>query len=72
MRKIKAKKLRCVNNDTLIVTVDMGKTTPVGYGRCPDRTEIKPFEFANNRSGFNKFWHNIEELLPRCIYQLSQ
>jgi len=34
----------------------MGKTTPVGYCRCPDRTEVKPFEFTNNRAGFAKLW----------------
>jgi len=59
MEKIKAKKLRRVNAETLIVTIDMGKTTPVGYCRCPDRTEVKPFEFTNNRAGFTKLWNCI-------------
>lgn len=54
--KIEPKKLKVVNSKTLIVTVDIGKTTPMGYCRCPDRSEVKPFEFANNRVGFNKFW----------------
>jgi transposase len=56
MEKIQAKKLRRVNANTLIVTIDMGKNTPVGYCRCPDRTEVKPFEFTNNRAGFTKLW----------------
>lgn len=56
MKKIQAKKVRHVNAKTLIVTIDMGKTTPVGYCRCPDRTEVKPFEFTNNRAGFAKLW----------------
>jgi transposase len=59
MDKIKAKKLRRVNAETLIVTIDMGKTTPVGYCRCPDGTEVKPFEFANTRAGFIKLWNCI-------------
>ena len=59
MEMIQTKKLRHVNAKTLIVTIDIGKTTPVGYCRCPDRTEIKPFEFANNRAGFTKLWNCI-------------
>ena len=56
MEKIQAKKVRFVNAKTLIVTIDMGKTTPVGYCLCPDGTEVKPFEFTNNRGGFTMLW----------------
>lgn len=59
MKKIEAKKLKAVNSKTLIVTIDIGKTTPMGYCRCPDRSEVKPFEFANNRAGFSKLWECI-------------
>lgn len=59
MRKIETKRLKKVNEKTLIVTVDIGKTTNIGYGRCPNRTEIKPFEFFNNGQGFKKFWDRI-------------
>ena len=48
-----------VNGKTLIVAVDIGKTTNVGYWRCPDGTEAKPFEFSNNAWGFNTFWQRI-------------
>ena len=51
MNKIETKKLKKVNQKALIVKVDIGKTTNMGYGRCPDRTEIKPFEFFNNGQG---------------------
>ena len=61
MNKIETKKLKKVNEKTLIVTVDIGKTTNMGYGRCPDRTEIKPFEFSNNGQGFKKFWDRMVE-----------
>jgi transposase len=57
--KIQTKKLKKVNEKTLIVTVDLGKTTNTGYGRCPNRKEIKPFEFFNNGQGFKKFWDRI-------------
>lgn len=56
MGKIQPKKVRFVNAKTLIVAIDMGKTTPVGYCLCPDGTEVKPFEFTNNRGGFTKLW----------------
>lgn len=59
MKQIEAKKLKAVNSKTLIVTIDIGKTTPMGYCRCPDRSEVKPFEFTNNRAGFNKLWECI-------------
>ena len=59
MSKIETKKLKKVNEKALIVTVDIGKTTNTGYGRCPNRTEIKPFEFSNNGPGFEKFWDRM-------------
>jgi transposase len=57
--KIETKKLKKVNEKTLIVTVDIGKTTNTGYGRCPDKKEIKPFEFSNNGQGFKIFWDRV-------------
>ncbi len=59
MSKIETKKFKKVNEKTLIVTVDIGKTTNTGYGRCPNRAEIKPFEFFNNGQGFKKFWDRM-------------
>jgi transposase len=56
MRIIKTKKVKVVNDDTLIFTVDLGKETNTGYYRCPDKSEIKPFEFRNNRCGFEQMW----------------
>lgn len=59
MGEIRTKKFKTVNGKTLIVTVDVGKTMNMGYLRCPDGTEIEPFEFSNNRRGFNTFWTHI-------------
>jgi len=61
MKKIETKKLKFVNDKTLIATVDIGKGLNMGYARCPDHSEVKPFEFANNRAGFDKFWDCLEK-----------
>lgn len=59
MKEIKSKKIEIVNGQTLIVGVDIAKVKNFGYYRCPDGTEVKPFEFFNNGCGFNKFWDCI-------------
>jgi transposase len=56
---IETRKLRIVNAKTLIVAIDLGKETPVGYCRCPSGKDIKPFEFSNNIEGFKKLWDRI-------------
>ncbi len=61
MRNIKTKKLKLVNGKTLIVTVDIGKTTNTGYWRTPAGVEAKPFEFSNTGQGFNTFWQRIAQ-----------
>ena len=61
MRKSRAKKSWIVNLKALIVTVDIGKKTNMGYCRFPDGTEIKPFEFFYNGWGFKKFWSNVSK-----------
>jgi transposase len=55
------KKIKTVNEKTLIVGVDIGKTTNTGYWRCPNGTEGKPFVFFNNGWGFNTFWQRIHK-----------
>jgi transposase len=59
MGNINTKKLKRISEKTLLVTVDMGKVKHTGYCRCPDGTEVRPFEFLNNRRGFQKFWDCI-------------
>ncbi len=55
MKEIKTKGCHIVNEKALIVAVDIGKTMNMGYCRCPDRTEVKPFAFQNGYQGFKKF-----------------
>lgn len=53
-----------INTQTLIVTVDIGKSKHTGYGRYPaDRSEIPPFEFFNNGRGFAKFWAKVTAMM---------
>ncbi len=59
MKDIETKKVRVINKETLIVTVDIGKVTNVGYCRCPNGKDIKPFSFMNNSQGFNTFCDRI-------------
>lgn len=59
MKNINTKKVRRLNEETLLVTVDIGMTMNTGYCRCPDGAEVKPFDFSNGRSGFEEFWWRV-------------
>lgn len=59
MKEIQARKSKKVKSKSLIATVDIGKNMMMGYWRCPDGREGKPFEFFNDGRGFNKFWEKI-------------
>jgi transposase len=63
MRSNLSKRTGIINRQTLIVTVDIGKSTHTGYGRCPDGTEIPTFAFFNNGRGFTKFWAKVMAMM---------
>jgi hypothetical protein len=67
MEIIKTKTHRLVNEKTLIAAVDVGKGSHTGYYRCPNTTDIRPFEFYNNGNGFQKFWEGIVDMTTRII-----
>jgi transposase len=69
MNKIKTKKIKVVNGQTLIVSVDMSKDKHFGYWRCPDGTDVKPFAFWNNGGGFQEFWNQV--LHAKNLYNLD-
>ena len=48
------------NNKTLVVSVDVGMKSHMGYCRCPDGKELKAFEFFNNKISFNGFYQVID------------
>ena len=56
MRKVNTFKLKFIDNNTLLATVDIGKDSFSGYARCPDLSEVKASDFTNNFSGFSRFW----------------
>ena len=53
------KKEKIINKQTLLVTVDISKDKNMGYFRCPDGTEVKPFSFGNHRPGFTYFYDKL-------------
>jgi transposase len=59
MKKIKAKKMGAINEKVLLVTADVGKIMNMGYYRCSDGKESKPFVFSNTGWGFKQLWNRI-------------
>ena len=56
MRGVRSSKVKAVKEDTLMVTVDVGMTSNMGYCTTADGRDIKPFKFGNTREGFDKLW----------------
>ena len=56
---------KIVNDETLLVTVDIGKVRNTGYMRCPNGTEMMPFDFCNHIYGFQKFYRCIQWMKRR-------
>jgi transposase len=56
MRGLRAKRVRMVNEGTLIATVDIGITNNTGYCTTLDGRDSKSFSFDNTKEGFEKFW----------------
>lgn len=60
---------KIINKKTLLVTIDIGKTTNYAYMRCPNGDDVKPFKISNTRRGFNLLWKCVSEMKQR--YQLT-
>jgi transposase len=56
MRGLRAKRVRTVEEGTLIATVDIGVTNNTGYCTTLDGRSTKSFRFDNTKEGFEKFW----------------
>ncbi len=56
MKTIKAKKIRKINNKTVVSTVDIGKHFHYGYFRAPNGNDIQPFRFYNSKKSYETFW----------------
>lgn len=59
MRNSNTKKLKRISEQTLLVTVDMGKVKHTGYYRFPDGIDGKTFEFCNSRKSFEEMWQQV-------------
>ncbi len=55
----KSQKVKRVNRQTMIVSLDIGKGSHFGYFRAPNGKEEKPFEVTNCRYGFDQFWKKL-------------
>lgn len=64
--KSKTEKVRSINEKTLIVAIDIGKTVHYGYFRAPNGEDLKPFRFYNFKKSFEQFWVKI------CRFQRQQ
>jgi transposase len=59
MKIIKTKKIKTINEKTLLVALDIGKKVHYGYFRTPKNQDIQPFSFHNTSQDFDKFWNKL-------------
>ena len=59
MRTSKAKKIKVINEKTLIVALDIGKSFHYGYFRAPNGQEVEPFKVFNTSKSLNRLWKVI-------------
>ena len=55
----KTKKVKVINEKTMIAALDIGKTAHYAYFRAPNGKDIEPFPFYNFRKGFYNFWAKL-------------
>jgi hypothetical protein len=56
MKFSKTKKIKVINEKTMIAALDIGKGAHYAYFRNLKGKDIKPFPFYNFRKGFDRFW----------------
>jgi len=56
MKRNKTKKVKIINEKTMIVALDIGKGVHHAYFRAPNGKDIEPFPVYNFRKSFDKFW----------------
>jgi transposase len=59
MKSIKTKKVKKINDKTVIATLDLGKNIQYGYFRAPNGNDVKPFAFYNSKKSYNEFWQKL-------------
>jgi transposase len=61
VKNTEPKKVKRINNKTVIATLDIGKNLQYGYFRAPNGNDAEPFSFYNTQNGFNLFWTKLCE-----------
>jgi len=59
VKKTTTQSLEPVNEKTLIVAIDIGKSVHYAYFRAPQGQEIKPFSVRNRKRDFEALWNKI-------------
>jgi transposase len=59
MKQMKTKKHQTVNEKSLTVAIDIGKSVHYGYFRTPQGCDVKPFPFRNTHRHFEDLWNKI-------------
>ena len=63
----KTKKIKTINNKTLIAALDIGKKVHHGYFRAPNGKEIKPFAFHNTCNGFKTLLAKLNQFKQKHL-----
>ena len=59
MKSTKTKKVKKINDKTVIAALDIGKNVQYGYFRAPNGNDFKPFPFYNSKKSYNAFWEKL-------------
>lgn len=59
MKSTKTKKVKKINEKTVIAALDIGKNVQYGYFRAPNGNDVTPFPFYNSKKSYNAFWKKL-------------
>ena len=59
MKSTKTKKVKKINEKTVIAALDIGKNVQYGYFRAPNGNDVTPFPFYNSKKSYNAFWRKL-------------
>lgn len=60
MKTSKTKKVKVINEKTLIVALDIGKSFHHAYLRAPNAEEVAPFKVVNTKKGLDRLWKKMQ------------
>ena len=59
MKTSKTKKIKVINEKTLIISLDIGKSFHYAYFRAPNGQEVEPFKVFNTSKSLKQLWREI-------------